>query len=995
MPCESGTYHTDTTTPLAVGTEYADCTTCEPGRYCPTIGLKSSTRCSSGYFCDTGSVFSAPSAEVGCSVGSGDICPEGSSCPTGTESAEDCGNGLYTPAVGYSSCNSCPKGFQCQDRITLGICDVNAYCEKGREPSFCDAGEYSPNTRGTSRNACAKCLVGHSCSGGAAPGGNPVPCNRGEWCYRAAAAEVCDPGQYCPPETINPLLCPPGKNCDDPAIEPELCDPGSYCDSTSDTGVEDCPRGHYCNNDQVYPQQCGLGTYNSDTNQDDVSNCLSCGDGRYCPEVATDQSPTLRCDDGFYCADDTDNYQPNRYPCEPGTYCQNGVKVDCDDGEYTSDHKSEECVPCPDGYLCPSSEKTKPTACDQSGYCSNNVATTCPAGTFRDIKFGTDESDCFSCNAGRYCENGQDAGACDAGYFCTMNANSNEPDDIVFREDAFECPKGYYCTDGIEKTPCPVGTFNDLTKQNDILSCQNCDHCPYEHMETDGSCPAGYTCESGTPELCNPGHYCEEGTNQQLCDPGYWSDLFGLKSADECYQCPEGFTCPSADRPLDTYAKVETNSCPEGTYCRTGTSSTTGTPCDLGYQCPEGSSTYMECEPNKYSEAQSSSCTFCEESFACVYDDGDIRQSEKIDCPLGYYCPDVSSEPTTNGTHPCSIGRYGSASNAISNNDCVECDAGYYCDEPGMTIVDLKECGLGSYCERGCSSEAPSNCPSANFEGGSCPVGEYCTDGNNEVCDDDKYTATTGSRACLTCPSGYVCSGGNRQPCPFGNYCDGEQVECPTGTYNNYNFAMKEADCIDCPAGKYCDQLGMVDTTTAVDCIEKFYCKGGSSREDEEECTNGEICDVGSKFPVACPHGYQCDGTTTTVDCDAGSYCTVSDGRSTVEQCPAGHYCDGTVTSEFPISCPRGTESFQRGGATLDDCTDCSNTVCDAVGIGSVLNSVDRDCYDGYSCESGATKQDFEKCPTGSMCTGQNDRNDARISSVGNGTGKNRGGEKF
>ena len=70
------------------------------------------------------------------------------------------------------------------------------------------------------------------------------------------------------------------------------------------------------------------------------------------------------------------------------------------------------------------------------------------------------------------------------------------------------------------------------------------------------------------------------------------------------------------------------------------------------------------------------------------------------------------------------------------------------------------------------------------------------------------------------------------------------------------------------------------------------------------------------------------------------------------QQCPAGHFCDDT--SQFPISCPRGTERYPRQGTLLTDCSDCINSVCDTVGIGSGLNQIERDCYDGYSCATKA-----------------------------------------
>ena len=125
------------------------------------------------------------------------------------------------------------------------------------------------------------------------------------------------------------------------------------------------------------------------------------------------------------------------------------------------------CSACLDGYLC--TETTRPTDCGDKGFCENNVKTTCQDGSFRDISLGISSSDCFSCPTGYFCQNGEvSTDNCDPGYFCTMNANKQLPDNIVFQNDAYVCPRGYYCEDGIEKTPCPVKTFNDLTGQSSL-----------------------------------------------------------------------------------------------------------------------------------------------------------------------------------------------------------------------------------------------------------------------------------------------------------------------------------------------------------------------------------------------------------------------------------------------------------------------------------------------------------------------------------------------
>lgn len=143
-------------------------------------------------------------------------------------------------------CTSCPKGLSCSDGETFETCPINSYCEKGREPSICSAGEYNDNNQGTSRNACYKCPAGYFCDGT----NPPTLCQAGTSCLRAEAEETCSTLTYCPAGAIVPLECLPGQDCSDPAVLAP-CASGSYCNPTTTTVINDCPAGFYCNVDQV------------------------------------------------------------------------------------------------------------------------------------------------------------------------------------------------------------------------------------------------------------------------------------------------------------------------------------------------------------------------------------------------------------------------------------------------------------------------------------------------------------------------------------------------------------------------------------------------------------------------------------------------------------------------------------------------------------------------------------------------------------------------
>ena len=530
-----------------------------------------------------------------------------------------------------------------------------------------------------------------------------------------------------------------------------------------------------------------------------------------------------------------------------GKYCTKGKAEDCQDGQYNPNFGQSECLPCENGYLC--NDKTKMEPCPVEGYCIANIFTVCPDGTYRNLELGASTNDCFSCPTGKYCQNGKIQGDCSDGYFCTKGADSATPTND--REFANICPRGHYCKSG-KYHPCPVGTYNpDEGKFDKDLHCLPCDNCPYEGMTSNADCPAGYTCENGDKELCPKGYFCEEGVNKTQCLAGTWSDVEGNKADSDCYACVEGFFCDGLSL-LDNYSAVTSNPCPAGNYCPEG--ATAGQPCPAGYRCPEGSSYYLECEPYQYSNSGQSFCTPCEAKFGCYYEDTDFpRKSVRVDCPIGYYCPNEGSPEAvnTNRTLPCPFGQVGASTGLDNITDCTSCPAGQYCAYPATTSDSIETCGPGSYCNSGAFSEHPSKCASqgsaiGQVDGNICPQGSFCLDGFETVCQDDFFTGTVGNSECLICPAGKLCRSGNLTECPTGQYCDGTLNDCPSGTYNDYTSAQQEADCIDCPAGYYCENEGMADPTAAQPCLKGYYCEGGNTRGDEFACTFGDYCEEAS-----------------------------------------------------------------------------------------------------------------------------------------------------
>ncbi|XP_013918049.1 PREDICTED: signal peptide, CUB and EGF-like domain-containing protein 1 [Thamnophis sirtalis] len=113
-----------------------------------------------------------------------------------------------------------------------------------------------------------------------------------------------------------------------------------------------------------------------------------------------------------------------------------------------------------------------------------------------------------------------------------------------------------------------MGTFNQLTAQSDVTSCQPCPD-GYISLETRAGCrpcPGGFWCDPqrGWQGACVPGQYSPEGEM-------------------DCQECPKGYVCPNGR---------EKERCLEGH--EPDASHTSCVPCFPGFFSTEGSS---ECQP--------------------------------------------------------------------------------------------------------------------------------------------------------------------------------------------------------------------------------------------------------------------------------------------------------------------------------------------------------------------------------------------------------------
>ena len=97
-----------------------DCIACDGGKYCERQGLTNYTgECTEGYYCESGANVSEPTDGV-----TGDICPVGSYCPTGTTLPLPCDDGWYMNHTMAAICDVCPPRYYCtnKDRSVCKTC---------------------------------------------------------------------------------------------------------------------------------------------------------------------------------------------------------------------------------------------------------------------------------------------------------------------------------------------------------------------------------------------------------------------------------------------------------------------------------------------------------------------------------------------------------------------------------------------------------------------------------------------------------------------------------------------------------------------------------------------------------------------------------------------------------------------------------------------------------------------------------------------------------
>ncbi|GMF22634.1 unnamed protein product [Phytophthora lilii] len=1010
VACTAGYYSTNASTP---------CQLCDAGSYCPSpsqppikcaqgtysqSGAVECTTCPYGYTCTTsGDPQACPLGQTNNADHSACVpCSKGFECSPLKDAPTSCAAGTYS-LDGDGRCTTCPRGYKCATTTAAPVrCTDGTYSLAGAvECSECPAGQYCPQPTSDplpcpawhfsekSSTVCTPCPAGMDCT---LPSSAPTTCPSGTYSLTPASACLpCPAGSACVNATASPTPCNPGTFSVQGQAKCTQCTAGHYCPQsgqtsqlpcltgtyaeTGATACTTCPAGMQCPvSTQAIKEACAAGTYSLGGQ----AQCISCPIGHMCPRVDGSQNAVCApgwfslggavqctiCPAGYACPD------PSTSPpmvCPGGYYSLAGAKL---------------CTPCPAGYACPD-----PTA---------KLLVPCAKGTY---SVGG-ASSCTPCPAGYACSfsNSSFVEPCQAGYYSTAGSGS-----------CVECPRGYYCDTPNEMPKnCSVGYYS-LRASTNCLACDPGYECPRSDqlpqpcpvgyysegaMANCRSCAPGYKCSlaSKTPtppaDACPMGGYCNPPTTFFLCPAGTFGNVTAGESIDHaCAPCPEGFYCEMGTTPLTR------QTCPAGFFCPEGTKRASQNPCPAGTYNPDAgqksSSVCQTCPAGSYCPTGSSEPQPCPQGYYCLEGTRTVNQypcpagtfsgpqtglviaSQCNECPLGKYCPEASSSPTS-----CPAGTYNPQTGAADLHECLDCPPGWSCPRVGQSDY-VDRCAKGHYCPGGTVLATDHPCPAGTYTesvelirskdcticplrhaclqgtGGEtqtmldCGAGFFCPNGtayqNQFPCLPGTWSSSTSLSAageCDICPPGQYCQGGKSKidgSCAPGHYCplgtySSTQFPCPSGTYTTNTWLFEPSQCDDCPPGYYCPAGS----------VAPIPCKAGSYTPVNNTKTMGPA----DAYPacVTCPAGYYCvEASVSPKPCGKGKFST--SGSKACSACEAGYFCNSETTS-------------------------AANMRSNALGWSSPGARYGT-CYNGTYCPPGSDSEpalETDACPPGFYC---------------------------
>ncbi len=765
---------------------------------------------------DTGCVYT--NVEGGCD--DGNDCTEDDQCEQGECEGEvtDCNDGnpcTEDDCDPDSGCTYSDLGGDCDDgnECTIGDFCSGGECKPGGSELNCDDGNPCTDDQCTPQDGCASTDNSQPCDDG-------DPCTEGDFCKKGE----CQSG-------VGDVDCDDDNQC-----TADSCEAGAGCiHEPVDSGCSDgdpCTEGDACSNGVCVPgaaMNCDDGDPCTTDSCDSVQGCLyvpgagPCDDGNECTENDVCSGGQCAgqvkdCDDDNICTVDSCNpfepggcvHSPSAFTCEDGNpctlgdSCSNGVcmsgsgQLDCDDGnECTTDsclpatgckHQNkvgfcDDANPCTQGDYCANGE-----CVSGAGVCACSNDADCVQFNDQDFCNGTLVCDQSSPNPANWgcevdpatvvvCGQPQDttcqkvecipaSGACE---IVPINEQGSCDDNSVCTAD--DSCEGGFCV-GIETVDCDDD--NECTVDL-CLAASGCQHSPIGDGASCG--PAGWFCESGTCQPCQPhcgGKECGDNGCGGSCGQCGWGEVCNVQG-----QCVN-FDCSACAPWQDCVGSACQNPASLGD-CGTAGQAVSSDCGDLDWEgcCGELDNTLYYC-------ANGPDCPWgvgeCVCQLTCVggYNCGWLEAEHFFDCqpgdpgpaPWGEWFCEWTCEPDCWGKECGDDGCEGS---------CGSCGAYEYCHNGSCVKQGLSQC-LGN------DTPSYNSCQGLSWEGCCdyqnhslwCFQGKaYCMDCNSMsgTCgwwsQEDYYTCGTNGgsdptgqhpkkcQVCIPpCPAGFQCQAG-------------------------------------------------------------------------------------------------------------------------------------------------------------------------------------------------------------------------------------------
>ena len=271
-----------------------------------------------------------------------------------------------------------------------------AFCDVWRRvlPNFSFFPSCPPGTAGPT---CSQCPAGkYQTSGNQGTGGTQcLPCLAGRFGNQAGlttplCSGPCANGHYCPPGTVNSNQnnCPAGRYGDRAGLEDAgcsgLCQAGFYCvPGSSNARQGSCPPGRFGGTGEGSAScegPCQAGYYCTGSSPSSVQN--ECGGSRFFCQSGS-SVPTAASPGDYTSGGSSPNTRTDATTCEPGFFCDQGVRTACPAGRYQSTPAAQTNLcegPCRAGFFCPL-QSTSDTASPCGAGRSKPATVYCPTGS--------------------------------------------------------------------------------------------------------------------------------------------------------------------------------------------------------------------------------------------------------------------------------------------------------------------------------------------------------------------------------------------------------------------------------------------------------------------------------------------------------------------------------------------------------------------------------------------------------------------------------------